>query len=105
MIFLGETFSGFVTVHNDSQDMVKEVSLKVNYMCTRHCTCIRFQFAQNLLGRGAAGVVLMSTKAAQGVFVGGGCAHPVQNTVGKLKRKLVLVLPPKQYWLETCMYL
>lgn len=32
MIFLGETFSGFVTVHNDSQDMVKEVSLKVNYM-------------------------------------------------------------------------
>lgn len=29
MIFLGETFSGFVTVHNDSQDMVKEVSLKV----------------------------------------------------------------------------
>ena len=30
MIFLGETFSGFVTVHNDSQDMVKEVSLKVS---------------------------------------------------------------------------
>ena len=29
MIFLGETFSGFVTVHNDAQDMVKEVSLKV----------------------------------------------------------------------------
>ncbi len=31
MIFLGETFSGFVTVHNDSQDMVKDVSLKVKY--------------------------------------------------------------------------
>ena len=29
MIFLGETFSGFVTVHNDSQEVVKEVLLKV----------------------------------------------------------------------------
>ena len=29
MIFLGETFSGFVTVHNDSQQVVKEVILKV----------------------------------------------------------------------------
>ena len=47
MIFLGETFSGFVTVHNDSQDMVKEVSLKVNYMYTtlymyRVSTCSTF---------------------------------------------------------------
>ncbi len=29
MIFLGETFSGFVTAHNDSQDLVKEVVLRV----------------------------------------------------------------------------
>lgn len=32
MIFLGETFSGFVTVHNDSPDVVKEVSLKVEFV-------------------------------------------------------------------------
>ena len=29
-IFLGETFCGFVTVHNDSQETVKEVVLKVS---------------------------------------------------------------------------
>ena len=29
MIFLGETFSGFVTAHNDSQELVKEVVLRV----------------------------------------------------------------------------
>ena len=37
MIFLGETFSGFVTAHNDSQDLVKEVVLKVRlgFQCDR----------------------------------------------------------------------
>jgi hypothetical protein len=30
MIFLGETFSGFVTVHNDSKETVRDVNLKVS---------------------------------------------------------------------------
>jgi len=29
MIYLGETFNGFVTVHNDSSELVREVTLKV----------------------------------------------------------------------------
>lgn len=32
MIFLGETFSGFVTVHNDSQETVRDVNLKVELL-------------------------------------------------------------------------
>ena len=42
MIFLGETFSGFVTVHNDSQEVVKEVLLKV-------CKMALFSFLPFLL--------------------------------------------------------
>ncbi len=30
MIFLGETFSGFVTAHNDSQELVKDVVIRVS---------------------------------------------------------------------------
>ena len=29
LIFLGETFNGFISVHNDSQDVAKDVAVKV----------------------------------------------------------------------------
>ena len=31
LIFLGETFNGFISVHNDSQDIAKEVAVKVAF--------------------------------------------------------------------------
>ena len=40
MIFLGETFNGFISVHNHSQEVVKEVILKVLQALHVHlCVC------------------------------------------------------------------
>ena len=50
LIFLGETFNGFISVHNDSQDLAKEVAVKVSitpsfslytvHVCVCVCVCV-----------------------------------------------------------------
>ncbi|CAI8028283.1 Trafficking protein particle complex subunit 13 [Geodia barretti] len=36
LIFLGETFNGFISVHNDSQDVAKDVAVKVELLTPSH---------------------------------------------------------------------
>lgn len=44
LIFLGETFNGFISVHNDSQDIAKGVAVKVHHLDSHTTYCGGFSY-------------------------------------------------------------